>query len=178
MEQLPQHNEVGYEPERPRLDIDLRGPDGNVFMVIGMARQQLEGEQLKAFNRDIWEATQPDSGKTYQDILSLVDTYTDFLDTSDLYPQYGREAHIIRAVNNLNTQLRALPPGVECEVTGLYPELDNPDLGPDKYCLLLEEEATRVEYELRNAAGEQQAALQELLRHLRTCIARLRRVGV
>lgn len=178
MEQLPHSEEVGYEPQRPRLDIDLRGPDGNVFMVIGMARQQLEGEQLKIFNRAIWEATQSGSGKTYQDILSIVDTYTDFLDTSDLYPQYGREAHIMRAVNDLNTQLRALPPGVECEVTGLYPELDNPDLGPDKYCLLLEEEVSRVEYELRGAADEQQAVLQGLLGHLRTCIARLQRAGV
>jgi hypothetical protein len=46
MEQFPQANK-GNEQERPRLEVDLSGPDGNVFMVIVLAGRQLEGEQLE-----------------------------------------------------------------------------------------------------------------------------------
>ncbi|HVB24077.1 MAG TPA: hypothetical protein VNG51_19220 [Ktedonobacteraceae bacterium] len=77
------------EQERPRLDIDLSGPDGNVFMVIGMARQQLEEDTLKEFNREIWEATQHGSGKKYADILGIVNSYMDLIDTSGMYEAYA-----------------------------------------------------------------------------------------
>ena len=88
MEQFPKANE-GNEQERPRLDINLSGPDGNVFMVIGMARRQLEGEALKEFNRTISEATQAGRKTTYDDILGIVSSYMELTDTSSTYAAYA-----------------------------------------------------------------------------------------
>ncbi|MDQ2906223.1 MAG: hypothetical protein M3Y81_22105 [Chloroflexota bacterium] len=176
MEKFPQGSEQ-YEQERPRLDIDLSGPDGNVFMVMGMARRTLDGDTLKAFNQAIWEATQVGSGKTYNDILALVNSYTDLLDTSNSYPQYGPEAHITAAIDRLNGRMQTLPHDI-CEIGGIYPEFDNPDLGPDKYGMLLTEEIERVEYELGRCSEEEQDGLLELRAHLMACTASLWRAGV
>ncbi|SRR6266487_154137 len=88
MEQFPQANE-GNEPERPRLDVDLRGPDGNVFMLLALARRQLEGEALKDFNRTVWEATQAGAKTTYDDMLGIVNSFMTLTDTSATYPDYA-----------------------------------------------------------------------------------------
>ena len=88
MERSPQGNEKN-EPERPRLDIDLAGPDGNVFNVIGKARAVLEGDARKEFNQVIWEAAQRGSGKTYMDILGIVNSYMDLTDISGTYEMYA-----------------------------------------------------------------------------------------
>ena len=89
MEQLPSDDkQANYEPVRPRLDIDLSGPDGNVFMVIGKARQQLEGEQLEQFEREINDAISL-GVKKYHDILAIVNSYMDLTDTSGMYEAYA-----------------------------------------------------------------------------------------
>lgn len=85
MEQQPEAN----EQQQPRLDIDLSGPDGNVFMVITRARQQLEGNALVGFNEDIHMATQPGVGTTYADILDIVNSYMTLTDTSATYEAYA-----------------------------------------------------------------------------------------
>ncbi len=177
MEQAPQNNSE-EEYHRPYLDIDLSGPDGNVFNVISMARQHLTGHALASFNQTLWQWTEVGSGKKYDDILALVNDYMDLQDTSDTYPQYGRPAHIMAAVDALNGHLQLLPPGIECEVTGLYPELDDPDLGTDKYGILLEEEVQRVEYEIGKADERTRDDWLELRTQLLACVASLRRVGV
>lgn len=85
MEQSPQNN----EQERPRLDIDLSGPDGNVFDVVMLAREQLEGDARTLFERAINEAMQPGAGKKYEDILAIVNSHVALTDTSEMYPQYA-----------------------------------------------------------------------------------------
>ncbi len=87
MEQFPQANEE--EQPRPRLDLDLSGPDGNVFDVVMLAREKLEGDARTKFDLAIREATQPGAGKKYDDILSIVNSHMDLTDTSGLYPQYA-----------------------------------------------------------------------------------------
>jgi hypothetical protein len=177
MEQVPSYNNA-QEAQRPHLDIDLAGPDGNVFIVIGMARRQLEGEALKEFNRTIWESTQQGSNIKYDGILAVVNSYTDLLDTSNMYPQYGPEAHITAAIDRLNARLQMLPPNISCDIAGLYPEFDNPDLGPNKYGMLLEEEIERVEIEVGRCAEDERVGLLELRAHLLACAASLKRAVV
>lgn len=92
MEQLPQNNEG--EQVRPRLDIDLQGPEGNVFILFIRARAELGGDELKSFNKEIWDATQHGSGKTYNDILAIVNSYMELIDTSGLYPAYTIEGKV------------------------------------------------------------------------------------
>jgi hypothetical protein len=75
--------------ERPKLVLDLSGPDGNVFMVIGHARQLLTGLMLEHYNDDIRAAIAPDAGKKYKDILAIVDTYVSLEDTSGTHPDYS-----------------------------------------------------------------------------------------
>ena len=77
----------------------------------------------------------------------------------------------------LNAHLQLLPPSIECELTGLYPELDDPDLGVDKYGILLEEEIQRVEYEIGKADERTYDDWLELRTQLLACVASLRRAG-
>ena len=178
MEQQPNKSEDLNDYQRPQLDIDLSGPEGNVFIVIMRAREQLEGPALMGFNVDTRMAMQPGLGTRYEDILDIVNGYTDLLDTSGMYPQYGPQAHLQRAVDQLNDRLRSLPPGVESEITGLYPEFDDPELGPDKYAVLLTEEVERVEQELAACGDEERAPLERLHAMLLDCARTLQRAGV
>lgn len=86
-EQFPQNTDE--EAQRPRLDIDLSGSDGNVFDVVILARNKLEGDARTQFDLAIREATQPGAGKKYDDILAIVNSHMDLTDTSGLYPQYA-----------------------------------------------------------------------------------------
>jgi hypothetical protein len=179
MEQLPRPDEqADDEYTRPHIEIDLQGPDGKLFNVISIARQHLTGHALQSFNQTVWAYTEYGAGKTYDDMLGLVNTYMDLLDTSDLYPQYGRGAHVMAAVDTLNNRLHLLPPGIESPLTGLYPELDDPDMGPDKYVLLLEEELQRVEGELAICSKDKHGDWMELRTELLRCRSALRRAGV
>jgi hypothetical protein len=73
MEQLPPlAKQANDEYIRPHIEIDLQGPDGIVFNVISIARQHLTGPALQAFNQTIWAYTEQGAGKTYDDILELV----------------------------------------------------------------------------------------------------------
>src|SRR6266487_3021821 len=178
MEGLPQHNEQGSEVERPMLDIDLSGPDGNIFPVVSMARQVLTDEARKQFNQAVWEATEVGSGTTYTGLLALVNASADLLDTSNTYPQYGPEAHITAAIDRLNERVQVLPPHLSCDIAGIYPEFDEPEMGPDKYGMLLSEEIERVEGELGQCSQDDRNDLLELRAHLVACAASLQRAGV
>ena len=178
MEPQPNSNNEMNDYQRPQLDIDLSGPEGNVFIVIMRARDQLDGMPLMGFNEDIRMAMQPGLGTRYEDMLDIVNGYTDLLDTSGMYPKYGPQAHIQRAIGQLNDQLQELPPGVESEITGLYPEFDDPELGPDKYAVLLTEEVERVERELVEHGEEERVPLERLRAMLLDCARALQRTGV
>lgn len=94
MENFPGNEEDKIE--RQRLELDLNGPEGNVFMVMGKARELLEDDQLAAYNKEIREAITPGSGKKYPDILSIVNSYVDLIDRSDVpqYPQYAPKPEV------------------------------------------------------------------------------------
>src|SRR5438874_10933684 len=75
--------------DRPILTLDLAGPEGNVFVVIGAARAKLTGLMLEHFNTDIGTATLIDEGTTYKDILEIVNRYVRLIDRSGLYAEYA-----------------------------------------------------------------------------------------
>ena len=54
-----------------------------------MARAKLEGDARKELNQVIWEATQQGSGRTYNDLLAIVNSYMDLTDTSGLFEAYA-----------------------------------------------------------------------------------------
>lgn len=77
---------------KPRLEIDLQGTSGNIYMVIGKARQIVPSEQLNEFINAYLDAQRPGANKTYEDMLAIVNQYVELIDTSGLYPQYGVQA--------------------------------------------------------------------------------------
>jgi hypothetical protein len=92
MERFPQGNEQNG-PEQPQtLNLDLSGPDGNVFFVIGSALERLEGEELKDFKKIISGVMAPGTGRRYEDILAIVNSYVRLVDTSGTHPDYAEGA--------------------------------------------------------------------------------------
>ncbi len=77
---------------RPRLEIDLQGTDGNIYVVIAKARLVVPSEQLDDFLRELLDAAMPGVHKTYEDMLAIIHKYVELSDTSGLYPQYGAKA--------------------------------------------------------------------------------------
>jgi hypothetical protein len=77
---------------KPRLEIDLQGTDGNIYVVIGKARQIVPSEQLDDFLRELLDAAMPGVHKTYEDMLAIIHKYVEVIDTSGLYLQYGGKA--------------------------------------------------------------------------------------
>ncbi len=77
---------------KPTLTLDLSGPDGNTFMVIGYARELLTGLLLEHYNEEVRAALAPGSGKTHEDILAIVNQYVTLVDTSGRYPAYAPKA--------------------------------------------------------------------------------------
>ena len=74
---------------KPVLRLDLSGPSGNVYFVIGYAAQLLTGMMLEHFKEEIHGATAPGAGKSYKDILAIIHTYVTLVDTSGMYPEYA-----------------------------------------------------------------------------------------
>jgi hypothetical protein len=177
MERSPQGNESD-EQVRPRLDIDLQGPEGNVFILFIRAREQLEGDALKSFNKEIWDVTQIGSGKKYDDILAIVNSYMELTDTSGLYPAYTIEGKVTAAVGRLQEQVATLPPSVNAGVEGLWPDFDSPDTGSFAYMAVLDDEITRVQDEIVNGDESQREAYQQYLAMLQECTATFRRTGL
>jgi len=164
---------------RPNLTLDLLGPDGNVFVVIGRARSLLTGLKLEHFNTEIGQATLLSEGTTYKDILSIVNKYTHLIDSSGTYAEYAiDEKAVMAAVDRLNEQLASLPEGIYCPLDGLYPEFGMPDCGPEVYLTMVENEITLVGRQIEQALAERREPLQRLLAMLQDCAYALQRAGV
>ena len=178
MEQFPGDSEP-YEPEWPRLDIDLSGgPDGDILHIIDSVAELLQGTELEDFKKIIGDATAPGGGSRYEDILAIVNSYTDLTDTSGRYPQYGRTGKITAAVKQLHEQLLALPDTLPCSLEGLYPEFGNSDCGPEMYLVLLREEIRGVEEAIERSDERQRQPLESFRVMLLECAAAFRRAGV
>jgi hypothetical protein len=177
MEQLPQHNETELSL-RPLLEVNLNSGDSLPFNLVPMAAQQLEGDELARFNMSVWLVTQVGSGGTYSDLLRIVDTHTDLVDTSNAFPLYGRERKIMGAVEHLNEQIGALPEGVTSHIDGMYPDFSVHEQSPAQYLLHVGDEIARMEYEESQVEGEQRSALEQYRHSLEKCAASLRRYGV
>ncbi len=77
---------------KPELIIDLQATDGNIYMVIAKARQIVPSEQLDSFIIATMDAQLPGAGKTFRDLLAIINTYVDLVDSSGLYPEYADNA--------------------------------------------------------------------------------------
>ncbi len=74
---------------KPVLRLDLSGPSGNVYFVVGYAEQLLTGMMLEHFQEEIGAATLPRADKSYKDILAIVNSYVTLVDTSGMYAEYA-----------------------------------------------------------------------------------------
>lgn len=182
MEQAPQGNEHTEhqqpEPERPLLSLDLAGEQGNVYAVIVHARHALPLEAQELFRQEIQAATAPDARKTYEDILGIVNTHVDLVDTSNTYPQYAWQGKVTDAVAWLNEQIAVLPESVPCGINGLYPDFDNSDTSPQAYLDVLWHEMAQTEQLLSQHDGDQREHLEHYRNLLMTTIARFFRYGL
>jgi len=73
---------------KPKLVIDLRRIDSNIYIVIAQARQMVPSAQLDSFIIAILDAQRPGAGKTDEEVLAMVNQYVDLQDSSGLYPLY------------------------------------------------------------------------------------------
>ncbi len=165
--------------ERPTLTLDLSGPDGNVFLVIGHTRSLLTGQMLDHFNTDIREAVRPGTGKKYEDILRIVNKYVRLVDRSRMYTNYAMNRdEVTVAIERLNEQLKTLPDDVPCALEGLYPDFDDPDLNEYAYWTLLGREIEDTERDIELVGHDKAELLRRLLAMLRECASALERAGI
>lgn len=187
MEQLPQTQEL--YPQRPILSLNLAGEQGNVFAVLGYARQMIPQEDQDGFRDEIQAATAPGAGKKYDDILAIVDSHAELVDTSQTHPIYGNPEHVqdateryqryvTGAVERLNEQILTLPETVPCGIDGVYPEFDEEDYSPAAYMVVLNFEIGSTESAIEHASEEQREDLEKYRLMLRECRTSLRRTGV
>lgn len=165
--------------DRPILTLDLSGPDGNVFVVIGRARELLAGLMLEHFNTDIGKATLIDEGTTYEDILRIVNTYVRLVDRSRMYTNYAMNpGEVTAAIDRLNEQLKTLPDEVPCSLEGLYPDFDDPDLNEYAYWTMLMTEIEGTEKDIELVGFDNAELLRRLLAMLQECASALERAGI
>lgn len=74
--------------DKPKLVINMAGTDGNIYMVITAARKLVPSDQLNSFLVEVLDAQQPGANKTYEDLLAIINSYVDLVDSSGMYPAY------------------------------------------------------------------------------------------
>lgn len=192
MEQFPGNNrahEQSHELARPVLSLDLAGEQGNIFVVIGYARQLLPPDEQELLRQELQTATAPGAGKKYDDILKIVHTHVELVDISETHAVYGNpehvqdateryQRHIIAAVDKLNTQIQTLPETTSVQIDGVYPEFDSPDYSPGRYMVLLNFEIGNVEAAIEQRGVKEREALERYRVMLRECRSALRQAGV
>jgi len=87
MERQPESN----DPERtwPKLEVDLTTWNGHWFNLVCAAQDRLEGEKLKAFNREVGELLWRGDGATVNDLLATINAHMDLVDTSGAFSEYA-----------------------------------------------------------------------------------------
>jgi hypothetical protein len=162
--------------ERPLLKLDLSGSDGNVYVVMGLARTLLSGQMLEHLDADLNEATTPGQEKKYAEILAIVDKYVHLVDTSGIYREYAIDKDMIMAaIDHFNEQLETLPDTVVCAIEGLYPDFDDDLIGPEVYLSFVEDE---IRWTVSLMAQKRDEHLDKLLTMLRELVSALRSAGV
>jgi len=162
--------------ERPILKLDLSGSDGNVFVVMGLARTMLAGSMQQHLDQDLNEATEPGKERKYEVILEIVNKYVKLIDTSGMYPDYAIDKEAItKAIDHFNACLKTLPPTVVCAIDGLYPDFDDAMVGPEVYLSFVEDE---IRWAISLMAQKRDEHLDRLLTMLRELVSALRRAGV
>jgi hypothetical protein len=165
--------------ERPLLNLDLSGPEGNVFVVIGRTREMLTGLMLEHFNTEIGTATLINQGTTYTDILAIVNRYVRLIDRSGLYADYAVDQEaVIRAIDTLNDQVKTLPNEIPCSIEDVYPVFDDPDMDAYAYLALLKAEVRDTQQDIELVGYDQSEPLRRLLQMLQDCVSALRRAGI
>lgn len=165
--------------ERPLLKLDLAGPEGNVFVVIGRAREVLTGLMLQHFNIEVGQATLIALGTRYEDILTIVNKYVRLVDRSGLYTNYAMSREeVVAAIDRLNEQLKTLPDDVPCSLEDLYPDFDDPDLNEYAYWTMLFAEIETTEKDIELIGYDKAEPLRRLLAMLRECASALERAGI
>lgn len=165
--------------DRPILTLDLQGPEGNVFVVIGRARRLLSGSTLAQYNTDIGNATLVNAGVTYPGILAIINHYVRLIDRSGLYPEYGvNQEEVIVAIDHFNEQLQTLPSDTPCSLEDLYPDFDDPDRDAYTYLALVTTEIASVERQIEQCSEDEKGLYERLLTMLRECASALERAGI
>lgn len=76
------------ELDRPEMMIDLSGPDGNVFAVMGMARKLVSKEMGSDVTKEFKEKLDEEMKNpetSYENILKVVNEYVELIDVSGTY---------------------------------------------------------------------------------------------
>lgn len=102
----------------------------------------------------------------------------ELVDTSNTYPQYARQGKITDAVEWLNEQIQTLPQSVQCGIDGLYPDFDDPAIGPEMYLNVLWSEVAQAEQFIDQHDGDQRAHLEHYRDLLMTTIVKFLRCGL
>ena len=65
--------------KKPVLKYDSRGPEGNIFWILGQVRRLREQNRITAYN-ELWERVQ--SADSYNDALQLIGEEVTLIDTA------------------------------------------------------------------------------------------------
>lgn len=182
MEQRPLDNK-NSEPlqpqmERPVLRTDLSGPENNPITLIATTQELLRGEAREAFKQEIRAANMLETTEDHDKLLEIVDHHVEVVDVSDVYTQYSCLGKVTAAVQWLNEQIKTRPQSVPCGIDGLYPDSDDPSIGPEAYLNVLWNEVAQVEQSMDQYDDSERRYLEYYHDVLMTTIVKFWRYGL
>ena len=74
---------------KPEFIVNLKGPEGNVFFLVGKVAMMLTGDMQQHFLDDMAVAMSGNAIVGYEDILAIIDQYVNLEDSSRTYPDYS-----------------------------------------------------------------------------------------
>lgn len=74
---------------KPSLILDLSGPDGQIYALVGRAVFMLSGRMRDNFLDEIWELILQGPDVEHERLLAAIDKYVSLEDTSQRYPDYS-----------------------------------------------------------------------------------------
>jgi len=63
---------------RPPIVVDLQGPDGNIFALMGIAAKEINREEADEMLKEVQEC------KSYEDALRVIVKYVEIVDLSEV----------------------------------------------------------------------------------------------